>query len=72
MALVSEPSIQNGLEIALKTLKMVPSHASREILMILGSLTTCDPGDINETIEVCIFNIHLKLNILYLFFYVRI
>lgn len=51
MSLVSEPSIQNGLEIALQTLKMVPSHASREVLMILGSLTTCDPGDINETIE---------------------
>ena len=54
MALVSEPSIQNGLEIALQTLKMVPAHASREILLILGSLTTCDPGDINETVDVCI------------------
>ena len=33
---------------------MIPAHASREILMILGSLTTCDPGDIEETIQ------HLK------------
>lgn len=29
---------------------MIPAHASREVLIILGSLTTCDPGDINETI----------------------
>lgn len=30
---------------------MIPAHASREVLMILGSLTTCDPGDIEETIQ---------------------
>lgn len=48
---MGEPSIQNGLEIALQTLKMIPAHASREVLMILGSLTTCDPGDITETIR---------------------
>lgn len=46
-----EPSLQNGLEVALKTLKMLPSHASREILVIMGSLTTCDPGDILSTIH---------------------
>lgn len=54
MSLTGEPSIQNGLEIALQTLKMIPAHASREILLILGSLTTCDPGDITETIAVSI------------------
>lgn len=30
---------------------MIPAHASREVLLILGSLTTCDPSDISETIE---------------------
>jgi transcription initiation factor TFIIH subunit 2 len=50
MNLVGEPSIQNGLELALQTLKMIPAHASREVILILGSLTTCDPGDITETI----------------------
>lgn len=48
-----EPSLQNSLELAAKTLKMLPSHASKEILLIMGSLTTCDPGDIGETIQVC-------------------
>jgi transcription initiation factor TFIIH subunit 2 len=29
----------------------VPAHGSREILVVFGSLTTCDPGDIYETID---------------------
>lgn len=57
MSLTGEPSIQNGLDIALQTLKMIPAHASREILLILGSLTTCDPGDITETIAVSTFHL---------------
>ena len=28
----------------------MPAHTSREVLVIMGSLTTCDPGDINKTI----------------------
>ncbi|XP_032310013.1 general transcription factor IIH subunit 2 isoform X2 [Drosophila ananassae] len=51
VSLTSEPSLQNGLDLALKTLKVVPSHASREIVVIMGSLTTCDPVDINLTID---------------------
>lgn len=51
-SLIGEPSLQNGLEMALKSLKLLPSHASREILVLMGSLTTCDPSDINVTIEV--------------------
>lgn len=49
--LSGEPSLQNGLDLAMKTLKVVPTHASREILVIMGSLTTCDPIDINITID---------------------
>lgn len=51
LALAGEPSLQNGFEIAFKSLKMVPTHASREILIVMGSLTTCDPGDLFATIE---------------------
>lgn len=40
------------MELAMKSLKLLPSHASKEILIIIGALTTCDPGDINETIQV--------------------
>ena len=30
----------------------VPSHASRELLIVHGSLSSCDPGNIFNTIEV--------------------
>ncbi|GES85460.1 TFIIH basal transcription factor complex, subunit SSL1 [Rhizophagus clarus] len=46
-----EPSLQNSLQMARSTLIHVPAHGSREILIIMGSLTTCDPGDIYETID---------------------
>jgi transcription initiation factor TFIIH subunit 2 len=32
----------------------LPTHSSREILIIFGSLTTCDPGNIHETLESCV------------------
>jgi transcription initiation factor TFIIH subunit 2 len=31
----------------------MPGHATREVLVLMGSLTTCDPGDINTTIQNC-------------------
>jgi len=48
---IGEPSLQNALELAYSTLKNMPAHTSREILILLGSLTSCDPGDIQETID---------------------
>ncbi|XP_039271856.2 general transcription factor IIH subunit 2-like [Styela clava] len=49
--LVGEPSLQNSLEMCERTLRQMPSHASRDVLIILGSLTTCDPGSMYDTIE---------------------
>lgn len=46
-----EPSLQNSLEVAQTTLKHMPNHTSKEVLVIMGSLTTCDPGDIHSTIQ---------------------
>lgn len=34
----------------------LPTQASREILIMFGSLTTCDPSNIHETMEVCVKN----------------
>jgi len=48
---VGEPSLQNTLELVIKSLRNMPSHASRELVILMGSLTTCDPGDINKTIQ---------------------
>nr|CAG4651814.1 EOG090X05VA [Triops cancriformis] len=46
-----EPSLQNGLEAALQVLQNMPAHTSREVMVIFGSLTTCDPGDISLTLQ---------------------
>lgn len=48
---VGEPSLQNSIEMCAGILKHMPSHSSREMLIIFGSLTSCDPTDINATIE---------------------
>lgn len=46
-----QPSLQNSLGAALTTLKHMPNHTSKEILVIMGSLTTCDPGDIYSVVQ---------------------
>ncbi|OQV18164.1 General transcription factor IIH subunit 2 [Hypsibius exemplaris] len=44
-----ETTLQNSLELAAQTLRNIPSHASREIILIFGSLSSCDPGNIYDT-----------------------
>lgn len=51
LSCAGEPSLQNALELATQILRFMPTHTSREVLIIFGSLTTCDPGDISETID---------------------
>lgn len=29
----------------------MPAHSTREVVIVLGSLTSCDPGDVFETIK---------------------
>ncbi|ELU17421.1 hypothetical protein CAPTEDRAFT_178402 [Capitella teleta] len=50
-ACIGEPSLQNALDLAAQTLKHMPGHSSREVLIVFGSLTTCDPGSIIDTIQ---------------------
>ncbi|KAJ2464185.1 hypothetical protein GGI02_005051, partial [Coemansia sp. RSA 2322] len=49
--LAGEPSLQNAVELGMHTLKRAPTHGSREIVCVFGSLTTCDPGDIEQTLD---------------------
>lgn len=41
-----EFSLQNGIEVAGRSLGYAPRYGSREILVITSALATCDPGDI--------------------------
>ncbi|KAF7984210.1 hypothetical protein HWV62_16000 [Athelia sp. TMB] len=53
---VGDPSLQNSIEMARSTMSHLPTHSSREILIVFGSLTTCDPGNIHDTLEACVQN----------------
>ncbi|XP_021477874.2 general transcription factor IIH subunit 2 isoform X2 [Oncorhynchus mykiss] len=46
-----EPSLYNSLSLAMQTLKHMPGHSSREVLIIFSSLTTCDPANIYELVK---------------------
>ncbi|KAL9183450.1 hypothetical protein ACHAXT_004306 [Thalassiosira profunda] len=41
-----EFSLQNGIEVAGRSLGYAPRYGSREIIVISSALATCDPGDI--------------------------
>ncbi|KAI6190392.1 GPN-loop GTPase 3 [Aphelenchoides bicaudatus] len=50
-ACTGEFSLQSSLNMALQDLQGQPSYASREIIVIMGSLSSIDPGNIFSTIE---------------------
>mmetsp|Transcript_12256 Transcript_12256/g.21865 ORF Transcript_12256/g.21865 Transcript_12256/m.21865 type:complete len:422 (+) Transcript_12256:164-1429(+) len=50
MAESGEFSLENGLRQAKSKLNSVPQHGSKEIIVLMASLSTCDKGDIFETI----------------------
>ena len=41
-----EFSLQNGLEVVGKSLGYMPRNGSREVLIVVGALSTCDLGDV--------------------------
>ncbi|KAG8858686.1 hypothetical protein FRB91_009378 [Serendipita sp. 411] len=49
-----EPSLQNAIDMSGGSMSHLPTHSSREVLIIFGSLTTCDPGNIHDTLRRCI------------------
>lgn len=46
-------SLQNALDLAVQTLQVVPPYGHREVLVIFSALSTCDPGNIFDTIKNC-------------------
>ncbi|KAJ5714517.1 uncharacterized protein N7483_011698 [Penicillium malachiteum] len=48
------PSLQNGLDMARGALSHTPSHGTKEVLVIFGSLLSSDPGDIYQTINTLV------------------
>ncbi|XP_037936879.1 general transcription factor IIH subunit 2-like [Teleopsis dalmanni] len=50
-AFPGEPSLVNGLELAIEHFKSLSIAVPGEILIIMSSLSTCDPSDINIILE---------------------
>ncbi|MCJ1343591.1 hypothetical protein MMC31_001787 [Peltigera leucophlebia] len=49
-----DASLQNALEMGRGALFHAPSHGTREILIVFGSLLSSDPGDIHSTISALV------------------
>ena len=70
-----EMSLQNALLLANGLFKTVQTHGSKEILLLVSSLSSTDPGDIldtlsdlkNQTIRVSSIHLSSELNILRVF-----
>lgn len=45
------PSLKNGLDRARALLGAVPPYCTREVIVVYGSIRTCDVGSIDESIE---------------------
>jgi transcription initiation factor TFIIH subunit 2 len=59
-----EFSLQNGIEVAGRSLGHMPQHGSREILVIVGALSTCDPGDVLVDSLPRLLNAGIRVNCL--------
>lgn len=44
-------SLQNSLLLAMAILRHIPDYGHRELIIVYNSISTCDPGDIFNTIE---------------------
>ncbi len=59
------PSVQHALDMATAELRYSPAHCTREVLFVLSSLSTADPGSIHESIAAAVEQ-RLVLNTLHL------
>ncbi|KAJ0083275.1 general transcription factor IIH subunit 2 isoform X1 [Pistacia vera] len=48
-----DASLQNALDLTQALLNQIPSYGHREVLILYSALSTCDPGNIMETIQQC-------------------
>ena len=58
-----QPSLQNALDMARAALFHAPTHTTREVLILFGSLLSSDPGDIHATISALVSS-HITVTII--------
>ncbi|CAM9408948.1 unnamed protein product [Chrysoparadoxa australica] len=50
MTMEGDASLQNTMDLACSSLLAAPDYGNRELLIVYGSLSSCDPGDVFESI----------------------
>ncbi len=58
-----EASLQNGLELIRYFIHSVPSYSTKEVLILSSSLSSCDAGDIYQTID-SVINADIRVSII--------
>ena len=58
-----QPSLQNALDMARAVLFHAPTHTTREVLILFGSLLSSDPGDVHATISALV-SCHINVTII--------
>ena len=48
-----DASLQNVLDLGVAMLGAIPPYGHRELLLIFAGLSTCDPGNIFDSIKAC-------------------
>ncbi|KAG6543114.1 hypothetical protein Mapa_015363 [Marchantia paleacea] len=48
-----DASIQNAIDLARGYLSSIPSYGHREVVILYSALSTCDPGDIMDSVSEC-------------------
>ncbi len=48
------PSLQHALDMATAELRYSPQHCTREVVLLLASLSTTDPGSIHDSIDAAV------------------
>ncbi len=60
-----EISLQHCVELAVAQLRHCPSHVSREVLLVVSALSTCDPGDLRAA-AVAAKQARVRISVLHL------
>ena len=58
-----QASLQNAFDMSRAALYHAPTHTTREVLLLLGSLLSSDPGDIHQTINALV-NSHITCTVI--------
>lgn len=46
-----DASLQNALDLAIDSLSTIPPYGNREVLILFAALSSCDPGDIMQSVK---------------------